>query len=596
MTSYQHAAGARRSRRESPKPRRIWRWVVLGLGIALLVLVGLFAWDAYRLKDASAELKAEASAAKAAVTARDAEALQAQVTLLQDSAVEFANATTGPHWWIANHLPWISTQTRPLTQAGQSVLAIADQALTPLAATGDLSSLQVPAIVDGRIDPYVLEPYRPVLEDAAAVFEQEQADLAAVDVTGTVTAVREPFLELRSDLASLGDLIQGAHVAAELLPQMLGADSPRTYLVMVQNNAEPRTTGGIPGAILEVGVDDGRITLEGYEAASALVDMGKIPGPLTDDERRIFTERMLMFPQDVNFTPEYPRSAELMTQFWATEHAERIDGVLSVDPVALGYMLADMPPTDVLGLTITGANLSDVMLRDSYATFPDPEDQDVFFAAASQALFAQLISGGTSAVAGTEQAIEEGRFFIWSADLAEQAALATTAVAGGFLERADTVGLFLNDGSGSKIGYYIDVATTVTNHMCPDGSLRGQTVRSAYTHSYDGDVDDLPWYVSGGGVFVPAGEFHANVLLYPSADTGVTKFTVDGELGQLQPEVHDGRPMSTARIVLVPGQTVTLEYEVVANEWGLLAPGFASTPGPHSQVVDTSVDIVTDGC
>src|SRR6187431_1299437 len=107
MTSYQHAEGARRSRRQPSGRRPIWRWVGLGLAVALLVLVGLFAWDAYRLKDASAELKAEASAAKAAVTARDAEALQEQVELLQASATTFANATTGPHWWIANHLPWV---------------------------------------------------------------------------------------------------------------------------------------------------------------------------------------------------------------------------------------------------------------------------------------------------------------------------------------------------------------------------------------------------------------------------------------------------------------------------------------------------------
>jgi len=254
-----------------------------------------------------------------------------------------------------------------------------------------------------------------VLEDAAGVFSREQADLAAVEVTGTIAAVREPFLELRGDLASLGDIIQGAHVAAEVLPSMLGADSPRTYLVMVQNNAEPRTTGGIPGAILEVGVDDGRITLLGYESAGDLATADRIPGPLTADEDRIFTGRMLIYPQDVNFTPEYPRSAELMTQFWATKHPEAVDGVLSVDPVALGYMLADMEPVEVQGVTITGANLSDVMLRDSYLTFPDPGDQDVSFAEASQVLFTQLVSGGSSAVAGTEQAIDEGRFFVWSA-------------------------------------------------------------------------------------------------------------------------------------------------------------------------------------
>jgi len=586
-----------RSARRGAKPARRWgRWVAIAVGIAVVAFVLAFAWDGWQLKSAASDLRAHASGAQAAVSARDADALVTEVAGLQASATEFAAATSGPHWWIAQYIPWLNNQTVPLQQAGESVDAIAAEALGPLAGMDDLGALEVPAIVDRRIDPYVLEPYREVLAASAAVFADEQAALDAVDVTGSVAAVREPFLELRTELAELGEVVQGAHVAAEVLPTMLGADEPRTYLVMVQNNAEPRTTGGIPGAILEVAVDDGRITLEGFETANALIARDKIPGPLTEDEENIFTSRMLMYPQDVNFTPEYPRSAELMTQFWATKYPEKVDGVLSVDPVALGYMLADMPPVDVQGVTITGPTLSDVMLRDSYLTFPDPGDQDVFFAQASQVLFAQLISGGSSAVAGTEQAIEEGRFFAWSATANEQNLLATTPVAGGFLERTDTVGLFLNDGSGSKIGYYIDVAAKVTNHVCTDGSLRGQTVDVTYTHSFDGDVNDLPWYVSGGDVYVPAGEFHANVLLYPAVGTGVTKITLNGQPAQAQPETHDGRAMSTTRVALLPGETAELRYEVTANEAGLLVPGFVATPGPHAQDVEIAVDIVKEGC
>lgn len=587
MTTAAHSAARR---------RRWGRWLLVGLAIALVLFVALFAWDAYRLKGASAELRTEAAAAKAAVSARDAEALAVEVEALQESAVVFANATSGPHWWIANRLPWISRQTLPLTQAGQSVLAISDEALAPLAATGDLSSLEVPEIVDGRIDPYVLEPYRPVLEDAAAVFASEQTDLESVDVGSTIAAVREPFLDLRNQLTELGDVVQGAHVAAELLPQMLGADEPRTYLVMVQNNAEPRTTGGIPGAILEMGADDGRLTLKWFETANALINQDRIPGPLTDDEQRIFTGRMLIYPQDVNFTPEYPRSAELMAQFWAEKHPEEIDGVLSVDPVALGYMLAEMPPTEVQGVTITGENLSQVMLRDSYLTFPDPDDQDAFFALAARTLFGELLAGGSGAIAGTERAIDEGRFFVWSAAAEEQEMLATTAVAGGFLERADTMGVFLNDGSGSKIGYYIERETHVTNQMCADGSLGGQIVELTYTHGFDGDVADLPWYVSGGGNYVPEGEFHANVLLYPARDTGVTSVTINGKPGMLHPEIHDGRAVSSARIVLSPGETVTLRFEIAANEPNLLTPALVATPGQHPGGEIPTIDAAETGC
>ncbi|MCR6711870.1 MAG: DUF4012 domain-containing protein [Demequina sp.] len=518
MTTYQHA--------EPPRPkarRRVWLWIVLAIAVLTLLAAALFAWDAVQIQRSASALETEAAAAKTAVTNRDADALQTQVAALSESAHTFASATSGPHWWVANHLPWVKNQTLPLHQAGVSVLAVTDDALTPLAQMDNLSALQAPAIENGRIDPHLFDPYADTLAESAAVFERENAALAAIDPTTAVARVRDPFLELRDQFADLGELVSGANVAAQVFPSMLGADGARTYLVMVQNNAEPRTTGGIAGAVLEVRVDDGALALVKYVSAASMVDTDGIDVPLTPDEDNIFGERMQIYPQDVNFTPEYPRSATLLAGFWKNEFGEDVDGVISLDPVALGYMLDGMDPVTVGTLEITGPTLAQVMLNESYFAYPEPADQDAFFAQASGVLFGVLMEGATSAIDGTERAIDEHRFMVWSAHADEQELLAPTRIAGSFLQRTGTVGIFLNDGSGSKIGYYIAQDTSVVNHMCSNGTLSGQTLTVTLTHTFDGDVASLPWYISGGGVYVPEGEFHANVLLYPPNGEGSDK-------------------------------------------------------------------------
>ncbi len=579
------------------KPRRRWgRWVVLAVVLLVLAFVAAFAWDGLQIKKSSAELRSHAAAAQQAIRDRDAAALKAEVGGVRESAQQFASATDGPHWWIANHLPWIKDQTQPLSIAGSATLAISDGALKPLSELENLDALQAPKIENGHIDPYVLEPYRETLAGAAGVMMAQQERLAGVGLAGTVDAVRGPFVELAENMQTLGETVQGAHVAAEVLPGMLGAEGKRTYLVMVQNNAEPRTTGGIPGAVIEVTADNGNIEMGRFSTANAMINRDGIDFELTDDERNAFSVRMLMYPQDVNFTPEFPRSAQLMTRFWQEEYGQEADGVISVDPVALGYMLDGMRPTEIQGITVTSQNLSQVMLNEAYLAFPDPEESDAFFALASSTLFGMLMDGATSSVAGVERALDESRFLVFSAHEAEQGLLQTTAAAGGFLERTQTLGLFVNDGSGSKIGYYIDSSFQVTNHMCGDGSLSGQTVTATFTHTFDGDVADLPWYVSGGDVYVPNGEFHANVLLYPPDGAGVTTFSLDGEPAKLAPYSHDGRYLSQARIDLIPGQSTTLTYELQANKRNVLPPDFASTPGPHPQVTNISVDYQEDGC
>ncbi|WP_420898141.1 DUF4012 domain-containing protein [Cryobacterium suzukii] len=43
--------------------------------------------------------------------------------------------------------------------------------------------------------------------------------------------------------------LEGMNRAATLLPAMLGATEPRNYILLFQNPAELRSTGGIPGAL-----------------------------------------------------------------------------------------------------------------------------------------------------------------------------------------------------------------------------------------------------------------------------------------------------------------------------------------------------------
>src|SRR5690606_25990689 len=197
--------------------------------------------------------------------------------------------------------------------AGTATLTISEGALKPLSELENLDALQAPKIENGHIDPFVLEPYRETLAGAAGVMMAQQERLAGVGLAGTVDAVRGPFVELAENMQTLGETVQGAHVAAEVLPGMLGAEGKRTYLVMVQNNAEPRTTGGIPGAVIEVTADNGTFALGRYSSGGAMANRDGIDFELTPDELNAFSVRMLMYPQDVNFTPEFPRPAQALT-------------------------------------------------------------------------------------------------------------------------------------------------------------------------------------------------------------------------------------------------------------------------------------------
>lgn len=578
------------------RDRRLGWWTVLILAVpvvAVLALATLLVLDALTLRSAASEVKAAATSVQRDLRERDVTALEGDAAALTAAADRYAAATDGPHWWVATHLMVVRDQAVPLVAVGEAVATLADGAVTPLAQAGDLSALAAPEFTDGRVDPLVLEPYRETLGQAVGAVDAAQAMLAEVDVSRTVALVRDPFEELESSLVTVGETLEAAHVTAELLPGMLGADGPRTYLVMVQNNAEPRATGGIAGAVLEVRVDDGRPALVSYRTANEMITPEGV-APLTPQEQDLFGARMAIYPQNVNFTPEMPRAAELMAAFWRQTQGAEVDGVIAIDPVALGWMLTGAPDLEVDGVRLTAGNAAETLLNTAYVRFPDAPAQDAFFAHAAAELFTALLAGGASPVEGIARAAEEGRFLVWSADASEQSLLAGTPVGGAFLERDHALGVFVNDGSGSKIGWYVDTAVTVTDLVCPDGRVLGERIDVAMTHAFDGDVAALPATVRGG-LFVPEGRFEANVMVIPPTGTLLAGVTRDGETVGIGQGALEDRAVGQVRVTLDPGQSVAYSFDLTAGAPRDAAPDLVVTPGPREADVERRQEVAT-GC
>src|SRR5690606_22711227 len=90
------------------------------------------------------------------------------------------------------------------------------------------------------------EKMLPLLVEARPALEQARSDLVAVEqarerIDAAALSPRVAGLVARLDdiLPLFGAAVDGAL----LLPDLLGADGPRTYLVIAQNNQELRATG-----------------------------------------------------------------------------------------------------------------------------------------------------------------------------------------------------------------------------------------------------------------------------------------------------------------------------------------------------------------
>jgi len=579
--------------------RRIGRRSLLGLGVLVLlvvvagVLVGL---DAMRARDALTAAASEVQTLQSQVRAGDAAGAATTLTALQAHSAKARTATHGPLWRFAVSLPKLGADVTAVQTVSEVVDDLATRALPALMNASTIAAPAALAPVDGRINlaPVIAAAPEVVAADASVDLAAER--LAGIDTSQLLASVAKPVEELRGRVKDVATTTGTAARAVQLIPAMFGADGPRDYLLLVQNNAEPRATGGIPGLILLLRVNDGVIDIvDERSAGGSLAGLAEPVLPLTPGEDALFGPMLATYMADVTFTPDFPRTGALARAIWEKEVGGQVDGVLSIDPGALAEVLkATGPVTLENGQTLTADNAVQALLNTVYLQVTDPKAQDAYFTSTGTAVFAAVMSGQGNPAATVEalaRAATEGRVMVWSAHETEQALLSGTVLSGelrGLSDGSPVIGVYLNDGTESKLGYYLDLKVAAKAGECrPDGS-RLVDLSVTLTSNAPANAATLPPYLAGGGVIVPRGELRTNVLIYAPEGGGIDSHRVNSSEAGLYSQVHNGLSVGARTFTLKPGESATLDLVVRTGKGQRGTPIIRVTPTAGTPTVTVS--------
>ncbi len=141
------------------------------------------------------------------------------------------------------------------------------------------------------------------------------------------------------------------------LPDVLGADASKTYLVLFQNNSELRPTGGFIGSFGLLTFEKGRLTdhnmFDVYTADGQL--KGHVEPPTAI---RKYLGEANWYLRDSNWDPDFSVSATKAEWFLDKELGRSVDGVVGVDFEAVKNLLSFMGPINIPdGGTIDAKNL-----------------------------------------------------------------------------------------------------------------------------------------------------------------------------------------------------------------------------------------------
>ena len=349
----------------------------------------------------------------------------------------------------------------------------------------------------------------------------------------------------------------------------LGAKERRNYLLVFQNNAEIRSTGGLPGAMSIITTEDGRISLGRQDSANRFGERATPVLPLSKDEKAVFSEKLGTYMLDANFTPDWPRAAELIRARWEEVHPERLDGVLTVDTVTVSYLLGVTGPVQVGDYTLTADNAVDTLLNQVYIDFPAPVDQDAFFQLVAKTVFEKIASGEVGKPRELLRALvragDEGRVAVHLSDEAEQERIAARRVAGSTRDAngvAQALNILLQDATGSKMSYYLDYRTRAAVTSCTAEVARVR-VTTTLVSEPPADPASLPRYITGGAnTGTKPGDQLVQVRLLTPSEGRIRGFTIRGKKYGPRSLYLEDRQVSTAYLLLEPDQPADVVWVV----------------------------------
>jgi hypothetical protein len=470
-------------------------------------------------------------------------------------------------WTVAEQIPFVGANLAAVRATAEVVDDFAQNVIIPI--TGVDLTATMPG--NGAFDVAAIAIINPLLLDATADAKIANTRLLSIDRDRLLPQVSTAIDDLLPKIDAVIGLLEPLTAVTAVLPDALGASGPRNYLMLFQNNAESRGTGGNPAAMALLRVADGALEISEQASSSDFQHDRSSPITMVDEETLgLYGDKIVRYVQDLTLTPDFPTSAAIATAWWLEKFGDRIDGVLSFDPVALSYLLGVTGPVTLpTGDVISSQNAVALLLNEVYFRYEEPGEQDAFFAMATASIFDKVKSGSSDTLAlgrALARAVAEGRLMVFSTDAEEAELVAGKRIGGQFPSLSDVAavaGVYINDTTGSKMDFYMDVAIGA-DRVCSPGV---ETTAATVTLKSRVDplrVDTLPEYITGQ--YYDGGRIATDVVLYAPPGQSLTDWSLDGQM--VSPQyvgTHLGRAVAKLSVILSPGESATIRYSLAGN-------------------------------
>lgn len=581
-SSANYIGGGKRSGGRSRGRKRLY--IIIGVVAVLLIALVAAAFaavgSAKEMKSQATQVLQDVKSIQTAIGENDYAAAAQSAQQASELTGSIAGELSSPLWMVASIIPVYGQDISGMRDLMTALDDAFDDGLVPLTKTLEANPPDSLISADRRINVAAVTQLLDAVQDAAPSM-QKCADVAESLPEMHIEQLKSVVDPAKEKLVTINATFQKAAALAPVAGPVLGANGNRTYLIVAQNSAELRSSGGFPGSMGTLEIRDGEIILNDLaKVYDVLTDTNPSSVSITDEEYALFGAAGMDCPRDAGIDPDFTRVASI----WAASYEERnvahLDGVISITPSVVQDILAIVGPVTLSdGTELTGSNATKVLQSDIYwkylAEGADPDGTggavtDALFAQAAHETFNKLFSNLNADTlikfaSCMAKDMEDRTVMFWLTDEGEQAILASLDCSGALNDdpMRPELGVFFSLWVGSKMGWYVDIDNQVLeSKKNADGSYTYK-MQTTFTDTVSSEeIASGGEYIIGDIYDYEYGILYPCLYIYAPAGGSISNLESNSSVA-FEEARHDGLQAFKAwRTVLRPGQPIVCTYTV----------------------------------
>lgn len=549
------------------------------------------------LQDRASELIDRVGSLTDALSAMDFAAAQTEARSVRDIAEDIQSELSGGIWGIAEIIPVYGGDVKGVKSLVSIVVDLADGALVPLCDVLAETPLESMVQVSGETIAVDTASPQTLLDTASSALAVLRDGVERFDQIGTmhIDQLQDAVDQVRDAIAPYRDKIDVVDRLIAAVPRLLAVGGSRVYLVVAQANCEIRSTGGFPGSLGLVTVENGVVSIGDFSSLYNLLPRdADITVPVTEEERVLFGSDISWYAGIMNYIPHFPRVCELWSGRLTSGTGIVADGIVALDPVFLqnlmGVLGGSVTTSD--GTVIDGTNAAKALLNDVYLRYVDDNSsQDAFFSEAAQLVLESILNSLFTADLGgvlevVKKAMETRRLTVWMLNEDDEVAMRSIGCSGelSFDPAYPVAGIYLGNETWGKIDWWLDTELEVEprgdgeeaeDPDDPDatvqiGGTTSVSLKLSNTLTWD-EVTDNGYVFGSGPLRRQDGDMVLRVWLFAPQDGSISNLVVGpGTMSDSAPTFSEspfnGLQVLFGIVQMLPGEELTITYDVTCPD------------------------------